>query len=35
MVSRLEILGDLDLMELGVDGPDEHRLGEDEATEEA
>lgn len=35
MVSRLEILGDLDLIELGVDGPDEHKLGDDEAIEEA
>lgn len=35
MVSRLEILGDLDLIELGVDGPDEHKLGDDEAIDEA
>lgn len=35
IVSRLEILGDLDLIELGVDGPEEHKLGEDEAIDEA
>lgn len=35
IVSRLEILGDLDLIELGVDGPDEHKLGDDEAIDEA
>lgn len=32
MVSRLDMLGDLDRMELGVDGPEEPevKLGEDE-----
>ena len=33
IVSRLDMLGDLDLIELGVDGPEEHKLGDVETEE--